>query len=90
MFSFVTKIMKAIAVKHLLVYIFDPSGRVNMRPLIHRQVRRREIRRVIKVTDWRACVTPPPPPPPNLKNHSYALALIRVKNVFTFSCYDSL
>ena len=89
MFSFVTKIMKAIAVKHLLVYIFDPSGRVNMRPLIHRQVRRREIRRVIKVTGWRSGGTPPPPPP-NLKNHSYALVLIRVKNVFTFSCYDSL
>ena len=84
MFSFVTKMIKALAVKHLLVHIFDPSRR----PLIHRQVRRREIRRVIKVTGWRLGVTPPPPP--HLKNHSYALVLIRVKNVVTFSCYDSL
>lgn len=34
-------------------------------------------------------VTPHPPPPP-LKSPSYALVLIRVKNVFTFSCYGPL
>ena len=94
MFLFVTKIMKVLAVKHPLVYIFDPSRsrRVNTRPLIHSQVRRTEILRVIKMTGWRppGCDTmwPPNPHPSHLKSLSYALVLIRVKNVFTFSCYD--
>ena len=94
MFLFVTKIMKVIAVKHPLVYIFDPSRRVEaVDTQSSSQVRRTGILHVIKMTGWRPPgfdTVWPSPPPSHLKCPSYALVLIRVTNVFTFSCYDLL